>query len=116
MTIKTIVATVAMLTLTACSGQSDGDLSGVDLATEVGCTACHGDVGTDLAPTLHGVWGNEVNLADGTTLVADETYVRRSILDPSADIVAGYETRRMPTFGLSESEVDRLVDYVRSLG
>lgn len=105
----------AALTLAACGGDSTAGLTGSELATEIGCFACHTETDTDLAPTLHGIWGSEVELEDGSTVTVDETYVRRSVTDPGADIVAGFEAR-MPTFGLSEAEVDRLVEYVRSLG
>jgi cytochrome c oxidase subunit 2 len=105
------------LTVLVAAGCGSGttDMTGSDLALEVGCLACHAGADSDLAPTLEGVWGSEVLLADGRTVVADETYVRTSITAPGIDIVAGYQGR-MPTFELTESEVDRLVDYVRSLG
>jgi cytochrome c oxidase subunit 2 len=96
-------------------GAGSSDLTGSELALEVGCLACHGATDTDLAPTLEGVWASEVLLEDGRTVVADERYVRTSITDPGADIVAGYNGR-MPTFALTDDEVDRLVDYVRGLG
>lgn len=108
---------MAMLMVPAAcgDGESTDGLEGSELFVEIGCQACHGETNTDLAPTLHGVWGSEVELEDGSTVVADEEYVRRSITEPGADIVAGFDAR-MPTFGLSESEIDRLVEYVRSLG
>ncbi|HEX6287528.1 MAG TPA: c-type cytochrome [Acidimicrobiia bacterium] len=115
-TARSALGMALVLVLAACGddGSTDG-LSGSELATEIGCFACHTDSDTDLAPTLHGIWGTEVELEDGTRVVVDETYVRRSITDPGADVVEGFDAR-MPIFGLSESEVDRLVDYVRSLG
>lgn len=88
-------------------------MTGAELFVEVGCHACHGDTDSEVAPTLEGVWGSEVTLSDGRTVVVDEVYVRKSLTDPSADIVDGFEPR-MPTFTLTDSEVDRLVDYVRS--
>lgn len=105
----------ATLVLGACGGDSTEGLTGSELVAEIGCFACHTETDTDLAPTLHGIWGNEVELEDGRTVTVDEAYVRSSITEPAADVVAGFEAR-MPTFGLSESEVDRLVEYVRSLG
>lgn len=107
---------VVVLVSAACgdAGSTD-DLDGAELFVEIGCQACHGASDTDLAPTLQGIWGTEVGLEDGSTVVVDEEYVRRSITEPAADIVAGFDPR-MPTFGLSDSEVVRLVGYVRSLG
>lgn len=109
-----VLLTSLALIVVACGGQRD-ELSGADLADEIGCFACHGPTDTGTAPTLDGVMGEDVLLEDGRTVVVDEAYVRRAITDPQADVAAGY-TARMPTFALSESEVDRLVDYVRSLG
>lgn len=105
--------------LTACGGGDgggeDANLSGEELAAEVGCLACHQETDTDMAPTLHGIWGTQVNLEDGSTVTVDEEYVRRSITDPRADIVDGYNSI-MPTFPLEDSEVDRLVEWVESIG
>ena len=117
MKVKTVSGLVAtgLLVLAGCGGGSTEDLTGAELFVEIGCHACHGDVDTEVAPTLEGVWGSEVSLTDGRTVVADETYVRKSITDPTADTVDGFEPR-MPTFTLTESEVDRLVDYVRTRG
>jgi len=116
MTGRAALSVVFVIAMSACSdeGSTDG-LTGGELANEIGCVACHTETDTDLAPTLRGIWGTDVELEDGTTVVVDEAYVRRSITDPGAQVVAGFELR-MPIFGLSESEVDRLVDYVRSLG
>jgi len=110
---RIILALVALLPV-ACGGETD-EVAGMDLATEVGCFACHGSADTEYAPTLEGLWGSQVLLEDGRTVVADEEYVRRAITDPQADVAEGYRNR-MPTFGLSDAEVDQLVDYVRSLG
>jgi cytochrome c oxidase subunit 2 len=115
-TVRAALAVASVLALAACGdeGSTDG-LTGAELATEIGCFACHTATDTDLAPTLHGIWGSEVELEDGTSVIVDEAYVRRSITDPGADIVAGFDAR-MPTFGLSDSEVERLIEYVRGLG
>ena len=111
------VLAVLLLVLGACSGDPDSTdgLTGEELATEIGCFACHDDTDTDQAPTLRGIWGTDVVLEDGRSVTVDEVYVRTALTDPGAQIVPGFDTR-MPTFGLSPSEVDRLVDYVRSLG
>lgn len=106
--------TLALLVLTACGGGDRASLTGEELATEVGCFACHTGTATDLAPTLHDIWDTEVAFEDGTTTIVDESYVRESIETPGARIVAGYDGR-MPTFDLTNEEVERLVEYVRSL-
>lgn len=106
---------IAVLVLAACGDGGRSGLTGQELAGEVGCPACHTDRDTGTAPTLRGIWGTEVQLADGRTVTVDEEYVRRSITDPKADTVEGYNPI-MPTFPLEDDEVDRLVDWVRSLG
>lgn len=97
-----------------------GDLSpveaGANLFSSLGCAACHNNQPGAQGPSLDNVFGHEVELADGTTVTADEDYIRRSILDPNADMVAGYQPI-MPTFqGLvSEAQLMQLVAYVKSL-
>ena len=58
-----------------------------------------------------------MQLAGGGTVKADEAYIRESILQPQAKVVAGFEPV-MPTFqGLvSEEQVVQLIEYVKSLG
>jgi len=62
------------------------------------------------------VFGSQVKLADGRTIIADEPYLRTSILIPYKDIVAGY-TAIMPTFQgqVSEEQVLQLIAYIKSL-
>jgi cytochrome c oxidase subunit II len=104
------------LVLAGCGGTGGGSgLTGEEVAAEVGCLSCHQETSTGVAPTLHGIWGAEVELADGRTVTVDEEYVSKSIEEPGADIVAGYEAI-MPVFPLEPDEVDSLVDWVRSLG
>jgi cytochrome c oxidase subunit 2 len=68
------------------------------------------------APRLEGLFGRQVKLADGRELIADENYVRESILNPNAKIVAGW-TPIMPTFQgqVTEEQLVQLIAYVKSL-
>ena len=63
-----------------------------------------------------GVFGKPVQLADGRTVVADENYVRESILNPQAKVTAGFQPI-MPTFQgqVTEESLGALVSYVKSL-
>jgi cytochrome c oxidase subunit 2 len=81
-----------------------------------GCGTCHRADGSGQGPALAGVFGRAVTLSTGDTILADEGYVRESILRPQAKLVAGYQPV-MPTFqGLvSEEDVMRLIAYVKSL-
>ena len=67
-------------------------------------------------PSLERLFGSQVTLADGRTVVADEGYLRESILNPQAKLVAGYQPL-MPTFqGLvNEEALMGLIEYIKSL-
>jgi len=101
------------------SGES-GDVNPVSagerLFTQFACVTCHLPNGTGRAPSLNGVFGANVLLADGSIVVADEAYIRESILQPKAKIVAGYQPV-MPTFqGLvTEEQIMNLTAYIKSL-
>jgi cytochrome c oxidase subunit 2 len=100
------------------SGGSTGPLSatGEKVFAELGCVTCHRSDAQGRGPNLQGLFGKPVRLQDGRTLVADENYIRESILDPGAKIVNGYKPV-MPTFQglLSEEQLNALVAYVKSL-
>jgi cytochrome c oxidase subunit 2 len=100
------------------SGGSTGPLSasGEKIFSELGCVTCHRTDTQGRGPNLQGVFGKPVLLEDGRTVVADENYVRESILDPGAKVVNGFKPV-MPTFqGLvSEEQLNALVAYVKSL-
>lgn len=91
--------------------------AGERLFRQRGCSGCHRLDGSGVAPTLAGVYGKPVPLADGTTIIADERYIRDSIVLPNERIVAGYPAI-MPTFQgqLDESELLLLIAYIKSLG
>jgi cytochrome c oxidase subunit 2 len=68
------------------------------------------------APDLAGLYGRQVPLADGRSVVADEAYLRDSILQPKRDIAAGYAPI-MPSFAgrLGERELQRILAYLRTM-
>ncbi len=97
-------------------GGDDAAARGQDVAQQRGCSGCHsddGDPGT--GPTWQGIWGTAVQLDDGRTAAVDRDYVVRSIRDPDADVVDGFNPV-MPTLDLSEGEIDDVVAYIESLG
>jgi cytochrome c oxidase subunit 2 len=81
-----------------------------------GCSGCHAVTSAIPAPLLDGIFGRPVGLSDGSTVIADDTYLRDSILLPNKQLVGGYEPV-MPTFQgqLSEEEVMQLIAYLKSL-
>jgi protein SCO1 len=86
---------------------------GAALYRRVGCAGCH-DVPA-IAPSLAGVAGRTVMLADGRTVTADEAYLRESILEPAAKVVATYPPS-MPGYRgtLSETQLTSLIRYLQS--
>ena len=82
-----------------------------------GCQACHLPTPSAIAPSLHGLFGHTVELADGTEVTADEDYVRLAILDPAAQVVKGFAPA-MPAYtaNVNKEELEQLVEYIKSIG
>jgi len=103
-----------------------GDEAGEDLPLEElgaklyatkACATCHTIDGTpSVGPTLKNIFNHNVDLENGTTVLADENYLRRSIIDPQAEIVKGFPPV-MPTYQglLKAREVDALITHIKSL-
>ncbi len=89
---------------------------GARLFTELRCDTCHRPDGAGRGPSLEGIFGRTVTLRDGRTLIADEAYLRESILEPGVKIVSAYEPV-MPAFEgrLSAEQLNGLLAYLRSL-
>ncbi|MFH5831541.1 c-type cytochrome [Halalkalibaculum sp. DA3122] len=96
-----------------------GDVSaarGEELFVANGCQACHSRDGSDgIGPTLQNVMGKSETLADGSTITVDEDYLRESITNPSAQIVEGYDPVMAPYGHLSDSDIQSLIEYIKSL-
>ena len=90
--------------------------TGRALFAQLGCATCHRSDAQGRGPDLIGVYNKPVVLEDGRTVLADDNYVRESILDPTAKIVKGFKPV-MPAFqGLvSDEQLNALVAYVKSL-
>jgi len=88
-------------------------VAGEKLFYNYNCQTCHGQ----RAPTLAGLYGKRVQLTDGSTVVADDNYIRESILNPAAKVVAGYPGSLMPTYQgqLTEDQLLELIAYIKSL-
>ena len=101
--------------LAGASGTSDPVALGAKLYTDLACSTCHQPDGKGRGPSYNGVYGSKVKLADGSTVVADDTYIRESILQPNAKIVAGFQPV-MPSFqGLvSEDQILALTAYIKA--
>jgi cytochrome c oxidase subunit 2 len=89
---------------------------GEKLFTQLACVTCHSATSQGRGPLLNGVWGHTVQLANGNTTTADASYIRESILNPTAKIVAGYQPL-MPTFQgqVTEEQLLALTEYIKGL-
>lgn len=91
--------------------------AGQKLYQQRGCAQCHsidGKAGT--GPSFKGLWNNQAELKTGDKVLRDENYVRTSILNPQAQIVAGYEPV-MPTYQgrLKDKEITAIIEYIKTL-
>ncbi len=90
---------------------------GEQLFKSKACVTCHSTEGIRITgPPLNGAFGNPVVLKRGATITMDENYIRKSILEPQADVVAGYDPV-MPTYQglLKDKQIDALIAYIKSL-
>ena len=84
---------------------------------QLGCNTCHKEVSGGRGPTLVGLYGKPVQMDNGETILADESYIRESILNPQAKIVHGFKPI-MPTFQgqINEETLVQILTYIQSLG
>lgn len=92
-----------------------------------GCNACHSLDGSDMVgPTWLGLYGREEEMEDGTIIIADDDYIRDSILNPASQIVAGYANAMPANYGerFAEEEakyegefdtVEDLIEFIKTL-
>ena len=82
-----------------------------------GCGQCHSTDGTaGTGPSLKGIFGTRQRMSDGRDVLVDDNYIRESILEPQAKIVAGYQPVMSTYKGLlSDDDVTALIEYIKSL-
>lgn len=102
------------------SAPETGDFAaGADLYQAIGCGACHSLDGTaGVGPSMSGLYGSERSLDDGSSVTADDAYLRMAIVEPGAQLVSGFGNLMPAAFGdtLSEDEIVNLIAYIRELG
>ncbi len=89
---------------------------GEKLFTQNACQTCHSlDGSRKTGPTVKGLFGSEEEMESGQTITVDENYLRESILNPNAKIVAGYAAV-MPSFKgqLSDDQIDAIIEYIKA--
>jgi cytochrome c oxidase subunit 2 len=91
---------------------------GLAVLQSKGCLGCHTTDGTKkVGPTFKGLFGSEVEVTTNgkeRKITADEPYIRRSVLDPGADVVEGYPNI-MPKLQVSPEELNEIVEYLKTL-
>jgi cytochrome c oxidase subunit 2 len=90
--------------------------AGKQLFAEFDCASCHESGARQRAPSLGGLYGTQVALESGQTVLFDESYIRESVFDPAAKIARGYPAA-MPTYQgqVSEEQLLGLIAYIKSL-
>ena len=90
--------------------------NGAKLFSDLSCSTCHLENGQGRGPVLKGLFGKQVLLTGGGTVTMDDAYIRESVLQPQAKVVAGFQPI-MPTFqGLvTEEQLLQLIAYIKSL-
>ena len=103
------------------AGSADDDMDPVErgeqLVTQYACATCHSSDGRSLSgPTFQGLWMSERTMVDGEVVIADENYIRESILEPNVRITEGYDPV-MPSFAgsLSDRQIDAIIEYIKTL-
>ncbi|MBK6722436.1 MAG: cytochrome c oxidase subunit II [Pyrinomonadaceae bacterium] len=98
------------------SGQTPVE-QGKDLfENKFGCASCHAGGPAQRGAKLEGIFNHDVKLVGGSTVKADEQYLRNSILNPASQVVEGFQPI-MPTFKgqVTEEQLNALVAYIKSL-
>lgn len=97
-------------------GSEPLEVAGRRLFEQLRCNTCHNQTSGARGPDLSGIWGKSVQLRGGQTVIADEDYIRESILNPRAKVVAGY-SEIMPTFQgqINETGLLQIIAYIKTL-
>jgi cytochrome c oxidase subunit 2 len=93
---------------------------GEELYAQRGCAGCHSLDGSlkppgSGGPSFKGIFGSSVKLADGSTVVVDEAYIRESVLNPGAKVVAGFPNGLMPVFQgqLKDKQIEGIIAFIK---
>jgi cytochrome c2 len=105
---------------TAAAAASGNAAHGRQLASSLGCSACHSlDGSPGVGPTWKGLAGSKVTLSDGSTVTADASYLMKAIRDPDAQIVKGYSPGIMSASikpgSVSVQDAQDLIAFIQQL-
>ena len=87
---------------------------GAQVAVQNACNTCHSvDGSVGIGPSWKNLYGSLRTFTDGTSAIADEAYLRESILNPTAKVVASF-IPSMPAMPLTDDQIDALVAYAKA--
>ena len=95
--------------------------TGKRIMQNIGCFACHTINGTKLVgPSFKGIYGEEQTVVTGgetRTVVVDDEYITRSIYDPNADVVEGFQKGLMVSYKgqLSDDDINNIIEYLKTV-
>lgn len=82
------------------------------------CIGCHSLDGSKVVgPTFKGLYGRAGKFVDGTDYVADDSYIKESILNPQAHVVEGYpQPSPMPPYEgqLGDKEIAAIIEFIKT--
>ena len=117
---QALVASLALV-LAACGGEGIPPQEqtpvqrGLALVNEKACTACHAlDGSRGIGPSWVGIYGTTSRFADGTTALVDDAYLRRSMLEPAAQVVEGFDSVMAPA-AVTDDQVLDIIALIREL-
>ena len=88
---------------------------GYRLVEKNDCLTCHSLSGvSDIGPSFKGLYGSTRTLKDGSTVIADDAYLRESILHPDAKVVQGFDDV-MPAPTLTDEDVNEIIEYLKTI-
>lgn len=108
---------------TAATGPSEGASAvaqGRRIVQQLGCNACHSmDGSVIVGPSYKGLFGKEetvITNGEERTIIADEDYIRRSIYEPNADVVKGFNSGLMQSYEdqLTDEDLDKIIEYIKT--
>lgn len=100
---------------------ADAEHPGLTIIKRNGCVGCHTiDGSITIGPSFKGLYGHSVEVeTDGTkrTVIADDEYLLKSIYDPNADVVVGFNKGQMISYKdmLSEDDIKEVIEFIKSL-
>lgn len=90
--------------------------TGQEVYTLYGCNACHSiDGAPGIGPSFKGIYESQHQLTDGSTITVDDNYLRESILEPQAKVVAGYQPVMPRQPDMTNEEMNAVIDFIKSL-